>query len=379
MQKSNQLLVYSAFIHGHYLEYIHHIYMGALVLKRPTIIVVPHSFQELREQLDWPENEFVHFNFITDEQKVTCSRLNLLRQALNSTLTLRKLILKHHVRQVFITNLGIMMPFVALLLPWGTRVSGVIYRIYLYEWAKSNWKKRMQDALKFYLMACCKRIDHPFILNDAIASAYLNRKFSTKKFEEIIDPMNVINYTPQNIRSELGVKNCQKMFVHLGGLGERKGTMNIIEVMEKMTIDELKQNVFVFAGKVGNDIRTEFYQRIQSLQKNANIKIFDERIPFEQMADLCHSCDAILLPYSNTMQSSGIISYASMFGHPVIGPSDGLLGKIIRKYRLGYACDVSSDGLLCAIRQFKPMSIDSRYVDSHTIELFYQTVYKKNQ
>lgn len=379
MQIGNQLLVYSPFINGHYLEYIHHIYIGALALKRPTIIVVPNSFQELREQFDWPENGFVHFNFIADGQVVKFTRLNLFWQALNCTLILRKLIIKYRVRQVFVTNLGIMMPFVPLFLPRGTRVSGVLYRIYLYEWAKSNWKKRMQDALKFYLMARCKRIEHPFLLNDAIASTYLNRKFYTKKFEEIIDPMNVINYTPRNTRSELGVDKKQRLFVHLGGLGGRKGTMNIIGAMEKMTIDELKQNVFVFAGKVGNDIRTEFYQRIQPLQKNANVKIFDGRIPFEQMADLCYSCDAILLPYSNTMQSSGIISYASMFGHPVIGPSDGLLGKIIRKYRLGYACDVSSDGLLCAIRQFKPISIDSRYVDSHTIELFYQTVYKQNQ
>lgn len=259
------------------------------------------------EQFDWPENGFVHFNFIADGQVVKFSRLNLFWQALNCTLILRKLIIKYRVRQVFVTNLGIMMPFVPLFLPRGTRVSGVLYRIYLYEWAKSNWKKRMQDALKFYLMARCKRIEHPFLLNDAIASTYLNRKFYTKKFEEIIDPMNVINYTPRNTRSELGVDKKQRLFVHLGGLGGRKGTMNIIGAMEKMTIDELKQNVFVFAGKVGNDIRTEFYQRIQPLQKNANVKIFDGRIPFEQMADLCYSCDAILLPSSLTMPvSSGV-------------------------------------------------------------------------
>ena len=45
--------------------------------------------------------------------------------------------------------------------------------------------------------------------------------------------------------------------------------------------------------------------------------------------------DYILIPYKNTAQSSGVISYASQFCVPVIGPAEGLLGNLIRKFDMG--------------------------------------------
>lgn len=46
--------------------------------------------------------------------------------------------------------------------------------------------------------------------------------------------------------------------------------------------------------------------------------------------------DYVLVPYKNVEQSSGIIGYAAQYNKPVIGPSEGLLGELIREYRLGY-------------------------------------------
>ncbi len=48
------------------------------------------------------------------------------------------------------------------------------------------------------------------------------------------------------------------------------------------------------------------------------------------------------MPYSNTAQSSGIIGYCAQFKTPVVVPNHGLLGKLVRRYSLGYTVDLSS-------------------------------------
>lgn len=41
------------------------------------------------------------------------------------------------------------------------------------------------------------------------------------------------------------------------------------------------------------------------------------------------------MPYHLTSLSSGVFGYAAVFNKPVIGPDNGLIGKLIQKYELG--------------------------------------------
>ena len=41
------------------------------------------------------------------------------------------------------------------------------------------------------------------------------------------------------------------------------------------------------------------------------------------------------MPYQITKLSSGVLGYAAVFRKPVIGPSDGLIGNLIRENGLG--------------------------------------------
>lgn len=79
----------------------------------------------------------------------------------------------------------------------------------------------------------------------------------------------------------------------------------------------------------------------------------------------------MLTPYRNTSQSSGAIGYAAQYGKPVIGPLKGLLGYLIKHYRLGYQVDeVCANGIYTAISNFKRISVPDEYVKDNQLSDF---------
>ena len=178
-------------------------------------------------------------------------------------------------------------------------------------------------------------IDTVFILNDKSAAACLNRLYKTTKFQYISDPFNTINYSGNNIRQALGIPSDNKVFLHFGGLQERKGTLDIMNAIYLLTEDERKRVTFIFAGKIYNNIKKQFYEKYEELKVKCNILVFDRYCDVSFLYDLVCSTDFIIIPYHVTAQSSGLLGFVPIFEKPVIGPSDGLIGKLIRRYKLG--------------------------------------------
>lgn len=263
------------------------------------------------------------------------------------------------------------MPLLMLLLPKGVKASGIIYRIYLYEGYGKTSLKLFANHLLYLLMVRSRNINRLLILNDRSSVSYLNRKFKTEKFRFLPDPVCISGREGENIRKELGVNDRQKVLLHFGGITRRKGSMHILASLKHLSEDERKTFVFIIAGRIYPDIKEQFYEEYEALKAEYNIFVYDEFCSYKFINDLCASCDAILLPYCNTTQSSGLIGYASHFGKPVIGPSQGLLGKLIRRNHLGLSIDNIS-GLTLAVSYRKVLGYNSSrlYAKYNTIERF---------
>ena len=95
-------------------------------------------------------------------------------------------------------------------------------------------------------------------------------------------------------------------------------------------------NKYDIITSVIEDIKKDFYEKIEKLKNNVQIIVFDQFCEYSIFAELCTIADYIIIPYKNTAQSSGICSYAAQFKVPVIGPAEGLLGTLIRDNGLGY-------------------------------------------
>ena len=126
------------------------------------------------------------------------------------------------------------------------------------------------------------------------------------------------------------------MFIHFGGLQKRKGTMLIMDSIKMLSPEEKMKYAFVFAGKVYDEMRQEFYEAYKELKDSVQIILKDEFCSYDFLASLCTTCDCILIPYLVTTQSSGLIGYASQFRKPVIAPNKDIIGRLVGEYELGY-------------------------------------------
>ena len=180
-------------------------------------------------------------------------------------------------------------------------------------------------------------MEYIYILNDEESTNVFNEIYHTNKFRFIPDPVPEIDITKcLNIRKDLNIPEEHKVYLHFGLMSERKGTLEILKAIEISSKSELNDVTFIFAGILDKGIKDEFVSLQDRIRDRVNILVFDQFCSYEFLFNLCFTCDVILMPYKLTSLSSGVIGYAAVFSKPVIGPSDGLIGNIIRKYNLGY-------------------------------------------
>lgn len=373
-------LVFDDSVNGHHMEYLHLIYnyVAAHDAYGEAVFVLPEEFSKVKSKLTWKECDRIRFVLMTEDEQKRCECGNLLKASWNKSKIIKKYLKKFSANQVILIMLMQLLPVLLFVLPKGTKIRGILYRICFYEWKTISFKKKAFELFRYWLMSKSSKLDRAFVLNDNSTALYLNRRFKTDKFAFIADPITIQGTKFKNIRKELNVDDKQKLFIHFGGLSGRKGTMEIVRSIGLLDKTELEKYVFVFAGRIGNDIKADFYALTDKLkQDGANIKIYDEFCSYDFLYDLCFSCDAILVPYYNTQQSSGVIGYAAYFGKPVIGPGDGLLGKLIRKNKLGICLDsISEKHLVKAYGEVVKFKSISNYKENNTPEAFINTLMK---
>lgn len=356
-------LILDESLSGHHLEYLHHYYMGACErTDEEYVICVPQKeFESKKDKYDWPEAGNITFEWLTEDD------LHAIKSCAGSSLKygwacskqIAKYAQKCRAQRVLLTNFIYTIPMLLWTMPKGISVRGIIYRIYLYN-KKSNLKSKIRYSVEdfcYRLMARSRVMDKVFILNDQKSADTLNDRFKTRKFTFLPDPVPVVDKSKiEDLRSRFEIPTTNKVFFHFGGLAKRKGTLDILNAIKICDIDALANKTFVFAGKVDARMRDEFYALVEESKKKAQILVFDEFCEYDFLYNMCHTCDVILMPYHYTSLSSGILGYASVFQKPVIGPTDGLIGRLIKDYNMGNCLEVISAETLS--RAFM-MSIDS--------------------
>jgi glycosyltransferase involved in cell wall biosynthesis len=236
----------------------------------------------------------------------------------------------------------------------------------------------MRDALTLLSIIPVRKYRHIFLLNDPVAATYLNNKFATSKFRYLPDPFLPLaehKKNGANIKETLGISDETKVFLHFGSMSYRKGTLNILRAIALLPEEDLKGRCFVFAGKVHDDIKAAFYALTEALKDRAQIRIFDTFCTPAFLSSLCETCSVILAPYYNTSFSSGIAGYAANFHKPVAVPGEKFIGKLVKRYRLGYLLKDNSPetiaGFIKNTLSFRPID-GSRYMNTHAVSDFAQ-------
>ena len=362
-------IVFDFQLDGHNLEYIHHLYVGACMDKdNKYVFVLPKEFDIAKSVLQWPSATNITFDLFSLKEVQVKSYF---WTSYKSSLYLRKIVKKYSANELILVWLMNVIPFINLFMPRNVKVSGIIYKIYLYTWKNSSWRNKFQNWLKYYIISKSKCIKNAYILNDYSAVSVLNRRFKTEIFKYLPDPFVAFEQKViRNLRSELNIGPSDIICLHQGAMSKSKGTLEVLDLIENSLKEDLKNYTFVFAGTLASQIRDDFYKRIEELQQKVRIVVKEGFLPYEYMGSLVYTADKIILPYKRVDASSGTIAYASQFEKQVYVPNKGLLGKLVRKYNIGVTLDSFTDIKVLSVINCKK----NTYCETHTVELFNKVI-----
>lgn len=369
-------LIYFTDIKGHNLEYAHHLHeICEQNACNEYIFVFPFEYETIKERFSWKTRGNITY-YILDELIVNKYRhaSNFVSYSLNICKLLTKLIKRFNPDKVFVPTIIEVTPLLPFLVKRDIQVEGILYRLYFYENNKNTLFRKFADYLKFQILVKSPIFTKIYILNDRSSTKSLNERYNCKKFSFLPDPfIPIVPNKNVDIYETFNINKDKQIILHMGAMNRTKGTIDCLKAIACLQ-DISQKYVFVFAGKIGEDIREEFYQLFNQLKLSFDIVVIDEFCEYSLLGSLCEKSSLILIPYKRTSQSSGIIGYAAQFGVPVLAPSTGLLGDLVKKYKLGLLMRTDGfEGIKLGILDFNQKEVEkpsNQYCSENTIDEF---------
>ena len=373
-----RILIFDNTLTGHHLEYLNLIYRGCISRKENTyIFAVPKNEWENKKILcDWPMSDNVEWVMLNDRSCTESKAGSLLSSCYKQSKMVKDIAIKENVDSIFLISLAGFVPFLPLLLPEKIKLSGIIYKIFLRR--KISKVRLMIEKLRYALLAKSSVVEKVLILNDPKSSIFFNKNYNCNKFIPLADPVPQKTTNIISLRDKYNIDQNTLVFLHFGSMDLRKGTLDILKSIDLLSPLEVRDKVFIFAGKISNTISEKFNTLVDQLNKrNIRIIVEDRFCEYEHLNNLCYTCDCILIPYHFTDLSSGALGYAALYNKPVIGPTSGLIGELIRDNELGMCLEnITPENLCSAIGNFKRFETKSDYAVRNSSEAFTKTILK---
>lgn len=370
------IIIFDTDLIGHHLEYIHHLWERIATNENDanqyTFVLPEKGWQQQSSLRHWSKRDNIALRLLSDAELRPLKYVPVQKRSLKECLLIRKIVKEiGNVDRIILPNLNVSLPWLPLFLPSNVKVDGILYNIPLYSNRTGLLQKK--ESLNFNILAKSSSFDRVYLLNAKKAVKHYNVLYSTDNFVELVDPVPSVNFEGINRSLRAEYDSDAIIFLHFGAMGRRKGTIELLKSIRQL--NDSKKRVFIIAGRIYNDIREEFFALVDECRSLG--KIIDVRegfLSFEELYDLCYNCDCIVAPYLDTSCSSGVIGYGAVFGKPIIGSNEGLLGELIREHGLGKTVAVETDLLTAEIESFEPYTISSKYSETNSIENFQQTI-----
>lgn len=344
-----KILVFDPDISGHHLEYLWHLYTYLQKEEQMEAIFVLHpKFREKNRFFPMPEKPAIRFVYLEESQHRPIDIFWSWKSAYLKCKMLNRYIKRYQPDYTVLITLFSFFPFIPLL-AGKSRIRGVVYSIYLRN--TLSFTSRLMHRCFFYEMAHKTNLDKVFLLNDAASADRINALYHSRKFLPLPDPFLApaepeAKETEDRIRPEEFDATVTKRYIHFGSMSRRKGTLAVLDAF--LAYQGPVKISLLLLGKVGSEIREDFDRKIALLKQQAQIELFvkDTFCSYAAIGSAMPYCDYILMPYTHTSQSSGMLGYAAFYNKPVIGPRQGLIGELIDRYMLGYTLESVSSASL---------------------------------
>lgn len=207
-----------------------------------------------------------------------------------------------------------------------------------------RWRDRLQQWREKLLLS--RVLKHPQLQTlyclDPFVVPHLNRFNSHVNSVYIPDPVELKYFgqsQPNHLRERLGIDTNRKVFLLYGSLTPRKGVDRALDAIERLSDDECRQMCLVVAGE--SDMGAQFETRVDEVRQSKPIQIVTHYrfIGESETPAYFQIADVILALYQRHVGMSGVLILAAAANKPVLGSDYGLMGEIIRRYRLGITVD----------------------------------------
>lgn len=256
-------------------------------------------------------------------------------------------------------------------------LSGILF-LQFYRMSRNTIKDKLKYYRKYYitkLYSLNSQLQRVFILNDEKTAEYLNEEFNTTIFSMLPDPIPVLTPLAHfDIYKHYSIEKTRKIFLHIGSLGDRKGTFEIIEAAKLIASEMQKDMAILLVGKASDRESELIYQKVEKALKESEVTVLwdNQFVSSEMMKSLFDQCTAVLIPYKNAEASSGILGHAVAANKLVIATGKGLLKEMVENHNLGVVIsEVNPKCVSEAIINLKYYAID--YTKFHSFKEKHKT------
>lgn len=294
---------------------------------------------------------------------------NKTRRYIKEYIKVKELIKRYNINDLYYDSLDQIYLFLAL----GFRLynlrnlNGILYKVDLHyqNFEITNtvnvFSKIKRQIKKISLL---RLLNHDQVNNVFTFDPFVKKYINFNGLVYVPDPAFYQYNEPKNYKLIQDI-NSNYIFSMFGAISKRKGVINLVEAIELIANKTTKNVTLLFAGSIKKDEKFEILRSINKLNTLENITVIidDRYLERYEINDLVTLSDIILMPYTNFVGSSGVLLWAASSKTLVIAQNTGLIGKLVREYKLGYDVNTSSsEEIADAIISY--ISKDSRYFKS---------------
>lgn len=352
--ENNKILFYDLELYGHHVEFLYHLILYKFYHdasgKELFFVMHPDTRKQL-SLLDLPENlDNINGIVVIHPEKSEIERLenetSLFKKAFIEFEIIDRIVKVIRPKICFIMHLNIFQFVIGTKFGKSTPciIRGILFNpMGANEINMPIWFTKFRKFIQLSWMMRNNKLDHIFILNNHEMACLLNKSCKKKDFfVSVPDPILVIN-------NKISSKSCffryssRIHFLLFGALSRRKGVFVLLDALKKLPQAKAKNIEVLIAGKVDTEsTRKELRMNIDLLKDSRPelaVRHLDDFIQYKDIPQIFSEADCILLPYVGNESSSGVLGHAALYEKPVLAAESGLLGKLVKEYKLGVTLD----------------------------------------
>ena len=230
--------------------------------------------------------------------------------------------------------------------------SGIYFRPTFHYGMFANYHPDLKERLKQWRnrFTLDRILAHPQLQTvfclDPFAVEAIKSERERAKIVPLADPVESAPSTLLDLatyRDQLGIAADRRVFLLFGALDGRKGIYQLLEASALLPPALSQQMCLLLVGKTSAAERANLEQKIAELRQQKPIQIIEcyDFIPEDEVQAYFQIADVVLAPYQRHVGMSGILLLAAAAGKPVLSTDYGLMGELVRRYRLGVAVDAT--------------------------------------